>query len=81
MSNQKCNQLDLQGNRRLYTVIAPKIQGDAGIVRKMNNAGCAGIGFYSGDGQASFTDDKSPEMNENKNRFAILIWGMWGLKR
>ena len=67
-------------NRRPHLVIAPKIQGDAGIVRKTDIAGCSGIGPYSGDGQASVTDDKSPETNENKNRFASLIWVMWGLK-
>jgi hypothetical protein len=46
----------------------------------MDIAGCAGIGFYSGDGQASFTGNKSPEMNENKNRFASLILGYVGFE-
>jgi hypothetical protein len=31
----------------------------------MDIARYAGIRFYSDDGQASFTDNKSPEINEN----------------
>ena len=62
-------------------MIASKIQGDAGIECKMDIAGCTGVGFCSGDGQASFTDNKSPEINENKKTVLPVCWGMWGLKR
>jgi hypothetical protein len=45
-------------------VIAPKFQGDASIGRKTNIVRRAGIKGYGGDGQASFTDIKSPEMTK-----------------
>ena len=46
----------------------------------MDIAGCAGIGFYIGDGQASVKDDKSPEMNENKKPLCQFDLGYVGFE-
>ncbi len=72
--------MSLLVNRRLLLVIAPEFQGDASIVRKINIVGCAGIGCCSGDGQAGFADDKSPEKTETENRVASLNGAMRGCK-
>ena len=52
--------------RRLQSVAAPKILGDASIAEKMKIVRCAGIGCCGGNGQDGFADDKSPEKTETK---------------